>query len=83
MKVVDFLILFATLRPNIREWILPNGVLISQSNEKIEIERGDGIVSLPYITLKLKEGYSLNTEKMGLYTCVMPDINEDECVSHI
>ena len=70
-------------KPNVGEWILPNGVPISQSNENFEIERGGGIVSLPYITLKLKEGYSLNTEEMGLYTCAMPDINEEERVSHI
>ena len=82
-RFLDLICNTGLLRPNVGKWILPNGIPISQSNEKFEIERGGGIVSLPYITLKMKEGYSLNTEEMGLYTCVMPDINEDERVSHI
>ena len=70
-------------QPNLGKWIHPNGNEIGIDNEKYSVERGGGIVSFPYVSLKLKEGYSVGSEDIGLYTCKMLDRNMEERESHI
>ncbi len=70
-------------QPNLGKWIHPNGDEIGTDNEKYSVERGGGITSFPYATLKLKEGYSAGSEDNGLYTCKMLDRNMVERESHI
>ena len=70
-------------QPNLGKWIHPNGNEIGADNNKYTIERGGGIASFPYATLKLNDGYSATAEDTGLYTCKMLDINMVERESHI
>ncbi len=70
-------------QPNIGQWINPNGTDIAFDDETLEVQRGGGIISLPYTTLKLRDGHSLDPQDTGLYTCKMPDINMVERESHI
>ena len=82
-QFIDIICNTGLKKPNVGKWIHPNGTDITFINEKFEIQKGGGIVSLPYTTLGLKDGYSLNSQDVGLYTCKMPDIDMVEQESHI
>ncbi len=82
-RFIDIICNTGLKQPNLGKWIHPNGNEITAIDEKFTIERGGGIVSLPYSTLMLKDGYSLDTQDTGLYTCKMPDVNMVERESHI
>ena len=82
-QFIDIICNTGLKQPNLGRWIHPNGNEITGTDEKYVIERGGGIVSLPYSTLMLKDGYSLNSQDMGLYTCKMLDIDMVERESHI
>lgn len=70
-------------QPNLGKWIHPNGTEITHTSDKYVLERGGGIVSLPYVRLKLKDEYSATAQDNGLYTCKMLDRNQVERESHI
>ena len=71
-------------KPSVGYWILPNGNKLSQSNNMFQIEKGGGITYPAYMTLSLKSGQVITTEEyMGVYSCIMPDLNGVEQESHV
>ena len=71
-------------KPSVGYWILPNGNKLSQSNNMFQIEKGGGITYPAYMTLSLKSGQVITTEEyMGIYSCIMPDLNGVEQESHV